>query len=84
MPDTTQVEKLDLRGTPCPINFVRAKLQLDRMQAGQMLEIWLDAGEPLEQVPGSLSQEGHEIITVQDQGSFFILQVCRGSSVAAP
>ncbi|MFO0163130.1 MAG: sulfurtransferase TusA family protein, partial [Microcystis sp.] len=44
---------LDLRGTPCPINFVRTKLQLEKMTAGERLEVWLDAGEPIEQVPTS-------------------------------
>ncbi|MDJ0605451.1 sulfurtransferase TusA family protein, partial [Microcystis sp. M53602_WE12] len=34
---------LDLRGTPCPINFVRTKLQLEKMTAGERLEVWLDA-----------------------------------------
>ncbi len=40
---------LDLRGTPCPINFVRTKLTLEQMSAGTELEVWLDPGEPIEQ-----------------------------------
>ncbi|MFM8007316.1 MAG: sulfurtransferase TusA family protein, partial [Dolichospermum sp.] len=43
--------QLDLRGTPCPINFVRTKLYLEKMPPGGLLEVWLDAGEPIEQVP---------------------------------
>lgn len=39
--------RLDLRGTPCPINFVRSKLRLEHMEPNQLLEIWLDAGNPL-------------------------------------
>jgi TusA-related sulfurtransferase len=39
--------QLDLRGTPCPINFVKTKLKLERMAAGQVLEVWLDPGEPV-------------------------------------
>lgn len=41
--------QLDLRGTPCPINFVRTKIRLQQMSAGELLEVWLDAGEPIEQ-----------------------------------
>lgn len=50
---------LDLRGTPCPINFVRTKLKLSQMQTGEVLQVWLDGGEPVEQVPHSLELEGY-------------------------
>lgn len=67
--------QLDLRGTPCPINFVRTKLQLDRMAGGELLEVWLDAGEPVEQVPDSLTMAGYAIEQLADHGDFFVLQV---------
>jgi TusA-related sulfurtransferase len=69
--------QLDLRGTPCPINFVRTKLQLERMQPGTLLEIWLDAGEPIEQVPDSLAMEGYQIEAIEARGEFFALRVRR-------
>lgn len=50
---------LDLRGTPCPINFVRTKIKLSQLSPGDVLEVWLDGGEPVEQVPHSLSLEGY-------------------------
>jgi TusA-related sulfurtransferase len=68
---------LDLRGTPCPINFVRTKLKLEQMSPGELLEVWLDGGEPIEQVPQSLTVEGYKIETIQEQDGFFILQVRR-------
>lgn len=68
-------QKLDLRGTPCPINFVRSKLQLEKMSSGDLLEIWLDSGEPIEQVPNSLTMEGYTIEIIEDQGDFFSLSV---------
>lgn len=66
---------LDLRGTPCPINFIRSKLQLEKMSSGELLEICLDGGEPIEQVPNSLSMEGYNIEGVQDKGEYFVLSV---------
>ncbi|NET13222.1 MAG: sulfurtransferase TusA family protein, partial [Okeania sp. SIO1H6] len=42
--------QIDLRGTPCPINFVKTKLHLEKMMPGEILEVWLDQGEPIEQV----------------------------------
>jgi len=59
MSQVNQPILLDLRGTPCPINFVRTKLKLSQMTAGQVLEVWLDEGEPVEQVPHSLELEGY-------------------------
>ena len=69
-------ERLDLRGVPCPLNFVRTKLKLQRMPLGELLEVWLDAGEPVEQVPDSLLAEG-VLIEALEQASegYFVLQV---------
>lgn len=66
---------LDLRGTPCPINFVRTKLRLEQMSAGQLLEVWLDGGEPIEQVPDSLTMEGYNVEQMIQRSNYFALQV---------
>lgn len=68
---------LDLRGTPCPLNFIRAKLCLEQMPAGSWLEVWLDGGEPIEQVPDSLSMEGYQIEQIQERTTFYALLVRR-------
>ncbi|MGK7891607.1 MAG: sulfurtransferase TusA family protein [Leptolyngbyaceae cyanobacterium] len=68
---------LDLRGTPCPINFVRTKLCLEKMAVGQVLEVWLDPGEPIEQVPDSLVMEGYQVKQLEDRTEFFALYVQR-------
>ncbi len=68
---------LDLRGTPCPINFIRSKLQLEKMHSGEFLEIWLDGGEPIEQVPNSLTMEGYEVESIGEQDNFFTVLVRR-------
>lgn len=67
--------QLDLRGTPCPINFVRTKLRLEQMTPGALLEVWLDPGEPIEQVPDSLAMEGYPIEDVEDRSDYFALKV---------
>lgn len=69
--------RLDLRGTPCPINFVRTKLRLEKMLPGSLLEVWLDPGEPIEQVPDSLKMEGYTIEQLEDRTDFFVLKVRR-------
>ena len=37
---------LDLRGTPCPLNFIRTRLALEALAPGSTLQVWLDPGEP--------------------------------------
>jgi sulfite reductase (ferredoxin) len=56
------VSVFDLRGVPCPLNYVKTKLKLEMMDRGEQLEIWLDAGEPVKNVPMSLRNDGHRIL----------------------
>jgi TusA-related sulfurtransferase len=67
--------QLDLRGTPCPINFVRTKLRLEQMPQGGLLEVWLDPGEPIEQVPDSLTMAGYQVEQIIDCAGYFSLLV---------
>ena len=52
----------------CPTNFVRTKLELEEMQGGQTLEIILDGGEPIKNVPRALKEDGHKIVKVEKTG----------------
>lgn len=52
---------LDLRGTPCPVNFIRSKLALEKLEAGAWLQVDLDAGEPERMVAGGLREVGHQV-----------------------
>ena len=45
------------------------------MAPGTLLEVWLDAGEPIEQVPDSLRLEGYPIEQIEERGDFFALRV---------
>ncbi len=53
--------RLDLTGVPCPMNWVRTKLALEGMSPGDELSVTLDAGEPLESVPRSAREDGHQV-----------------------
>ncbi len=60
---------LDLCGVACPMNFVKTKLKLEEMNDGEVLEIHLDDGEPIRNVPRSVKDEGHEIVSVEKIGN---------------
>ena len=59
-------DTLDLTGVACPMNWVRTKLALERMGAGERLDVRLDPGEPLESVPRSAREDGHEVVVAGD------------------
>ena len=52
----------DLRGVACPMNYVKTKLKLEMMDEGEQLEVWLDAGDPIRNVPMSLRNDGHKVL----------------------
>lgn len=61
-PAPTGAPVYDLRGVACPLNYVKTKLKLEMMDAGEKLEVWLDAGEPIKNVPMSLKNDGHLVL----------------------
>ena len=63
----------DLRGTPCPINYIKAKLKLEDMSIGEILEIYLDEGEPIANVPKSLLNDGQEVEIFSEENYFRVI-----------
>jgi len=61
-PAPTGAPVYDLRGVACPLNYVKTKLKLEMMDSGERLEVWLDAGEPIKNVPMSLKNDGHLVL----------------------
>ncbi|MDR2099736.1 MAG: sulfurtransferase TusA family protein [Campylobacteraceae bacterium] len=57
----------DYRGVACPMNFVKTKMDLAQMQSGEILEILLDDGAPIDNVPRSVASEGHTILKQEKQ-----------------
>ncbi len=57
-------DKNDLRGVKCPINFVKAKIEMSKITSGEEIGFLLDDGEPIDNVPRSLEGEGHQILDI--------------------
>ena len=75
--NVTENHIVDLRGVACPLNFVKAKLELEKLQAGDILEVLLDEGEPARNAPASFAEQGQEIIEVKNLGRYFSVKVRR-------
>ncbi len=52
---------LDLRGTPCPLNFIRTRLALETIPRGAVLQVDLDAGDPQRMVGEGVRGDGHAV-----------------------
>jgi tRNA 2-thiouridine synthesizing protein A len=59
---------VDLRPFACPLTYVKTRIALERLAPGDVLEIWLAAGEPAESVPRSAEEEGHRVVAVEELG----------------
>lgn len=66
---------LDLLGVCCPMNFVHAKLAIEKIKAGERLEILLDDGEPIVNVTRSLKDDGHKVLNVNSENGHFRVMV---------
>lgn len=68
------MQQIDLRGVSCPTNFVKAKLALEDIDNGTVVQILLDDGEPVKNVPRSLKSDGHKLIGLKqtDEGHYIL------------
>ena len=68
------MQVIDLRGVSCPTNFVKAKLALEDLEQGEVVQILLDDGEPVKNVPRSLKADGHRLIGLKqtDEGHYIL------------
>jgi TusA-related sulfurtransferase len=55
------VHVLDVTGLRCPMTWVRTKLELERLAAGETLEVRVPPGEAAESVPRSAREAGHAV-----------------------
>ena len=67
--------ELDLRGVICPYNFVKTKLKLESMEAGQILAVLLDEGDPIRNVPRSVSDDGHIVLSQEPLAQFYRVMI---------
>ena len=56
---------LDITKEHCPMTFVKTKIELAKLQAGDILEVLLSEGEPLDNVPRNAVDQGYEVLSVE-------------------
>lgn len=68
---------LDITAETCPMTFVRTRLILDRMSAGQTLLVRLRGEEPRANVPRTALEQGHALLGQQEEADGITLVLLR-------
>lgn len=55
---------IDITQVVCPITFVKVKVAMEELEPGEILEIKMNCGEPIQNVPRSLKEENHKVLQV--------------------
>lgn len=68
-------ETVDVTDVTCPITFVKAKATLEELDDGDILSIRLNDGEPVQNVPRSIKDEGHKVLslTQNEDGTYTLI-----------
>ena len=59
-------DTVDITDVVCPVTFVKAQVALEELDEGQILSIRMNDGEPVQNVPRSIKEEGHQILKLDD------------------
>jgi tRNA 2-thiouridine synthesizing protein A len=80
--------RLDVRADACPMTWVKTRIALGRLAAGDRLEVLLSPGEAAESVPRSAAEDGHRVVTLQElgpgEGVRLVLEKVEGGGAAWP
>jgi tRNA 2-thiouridine synthesizing protein A len=71
-------KSLDLHNVSCPMNFVKTKAALAALHPGELLEVILDEGDAILNVPRSVKEEGHQVVKVESLGVTFRVVIKKG------
>ena len=68
-------DTVDITDVVCPVTFVKAKVALEELDDGQILAIRMNDGEPVQNVPRSIKEEGHQILKLNtnEDGTYTLI-----------
>lgn len=75
MADLKIDDTVDITDVVCPVIFVKTKVALEELDDGQILAIRMNDGEPVQNVPRSIKEEGHQILKLNanDDGTYTLI-----------
>lgn len=75
MADYSIDDTVDITDVVCPVTFVKAKVALEELDDGQVLAVRMNDGEPVQNVPRSIKEEGHQILKLNtnEDGTYTLI-----------
>lgn len=75
MADFKVNDTVDITDVVCPTTFVKAKIALEELEEGEILSVKMNDGEPVQNVPRSIKEEGHQILKLidNDDGTYNLI-----------
>ena len=75
MADFVIDDTVDITDVVCPVTFVKAKVALEELDEGQVLAIRMNDGEPVQNVPRSIKEAGHQILKLNtnEDGTYTLI-----------
>jgi sulfite reductase (NADPH) hemoprotein beta-component len=74
---------IDLTGYGCPLHYIKARNELRKFNGGEVVDFLFVSGDPSQQVSSSLKSDGHEIISIQEQGNATRIKVRKVAEASA-
>jgi tRNA 2-thiouridine synthesizing protein A len=67
--------RLDVTNEKCPMTYVKARLELDKLESGDRLEVLVNPGEPLRSIPQTAEGAGYKIIEIAPCGDKHLIVI---------
>lgn len=61
-----KVEQLNLYGVKCPLNWAKAKVRLEYLERGDILEVLIDDPKGRRDIPRAAEAEGYVIVSIDE------------------
>ena len=65
-----KTEKMDLQGVKCPLNWAKAKVRLEYLERGDLLELLIDDPKGRRDIPRAAEAEGYAIVDIDEIDEF--------------
>jgi tRNA 2-thiouridine synthesizing protein A len=66
---------LDLRGVKCPLNWAHARVRLEQMNRGEVLELLLDDPRGVRDIPRAAEAEGYAVAEPAGENGVWRLRI---------
>ena len=74
---------IDLTAYGCPLHYIKARNELRKFNGGEVVDFLFVSGDPSQQVSSSLKNDGHEIVSIQEQGDATRIKVRKAANAGA-